>query len=298
MGGDSEGKSYVNIQSNLFINGPAKGGAAFTGGNADFHCYGDDNWQDNNMDGVYDPFEITDYNAATREAEPYDYPPLKLNAGNKLLTTNLPTVGASLPYRDPVDYYMVDEVMSYGKKGALISNEETLIYGAPNTWTVYGGVKKQDTDGDGMPDDWEIDHMTNPDVDDAMVIADNGYANIENYINDITVDDRDFFLRIPVGLTLEKATTQTLAINWRDYTFEEDGFAIELKKQDGDFAEIGRTKANATSYTISNLDPGTKYTVRVRAFQGDKYSEYTAETAMSTRPMEADIIDIDSYEAD
>ena len=43
MGGDSEGKSYVNIQSNLFINGPAVGGAAFTGGNSDFHCYGDDN---------------------------------------------------------------------------------------------------------------------------------------------------------------------------------------------------------------------------------------------------------------
>ena len=305
MGGDSEGKSYVNIQSNLFINGPAVGGAAFTGGNADFHCYGDDNWQDNNRDGVYDPFEITDYNAATREVEPYDYPPLKLNAGNKLLTTNLPTVGASLPYRDPVDYYMVDEVMSYGKKGALISNEETLIYGAPSTWKVYGGVKKQDTDGDGMPDEWEIDHMTDPNKDDAMVIDENGYANIENYINDITVDDRDFFLRTPVGLTLEKATTQTLVISWRDYTYDEDGFAIELlssplSEGSGEvFTEVGRTKANATGYTISNLEPGTKYTVRIRAFKGsDKFSEYTAETAMSTRPLEADVIDIDSYEAD
>ena len=299
MGGDSEGSSYVNIQSNLFINGPAKGGAAFTGGNADFHCYGVDNWQDRNMDGVFDPQEITDYNAATRESEPYDYPALKLNPGNDLLKTNLPTVGASLPYRDPVDYYMVDEVMSYGTKGALISNEETLIYGAPSTWKVYAGVKKQDTDGDGMPDEWEIDHMTDPNKDDAMEIdASNGYTNIENYINDITVEDRDFFLRIPVGLTLEKATTQTLNISWRDYTYEEDGFAIELKK-DGDFTEIARTGANRTSYTIADLEPGTKYTVRIRAFKGsDKYSEYTAETAMSTRPLEADMVDIDSYQPD
>ena len=30
MGGDSEGSFEVNIQSNLFINGPAKGGAAIT----------------------------------------------------------------------------------------------------------------------------------------------------------------------------------------------------------------------------------------------------------------------------
>ncbi len=298
MGGDSEGSSYVNIQSNLFINGPAKGGAAFTGGNADFHCYGVDNWQDNNMNGVFDPFEITDYNAATRVDTPYDYPTLKLNPGKTLLETNLPTVGATLPYRDMADCYMVDEVLSYGKSGALISNEETLVYGAPNTWKVYAGVKKQDTDGDGMPDEWEIDHMTDPNKDDAMVISDTGYTNIENYINDITVEDRDFFLRTPVGLTLDKATTQTLAISWRDYTYDEDGFIIELKK-DGDFAEVARTKANTKSYTIANLEPGVKYTVRVRAFKGsDQFSEYTAETAMSTRPLETDVVDIDSYQPD
>ena len=63
MGGDSAGDSYCNIESNLFINGPAKGGAAFTGGNSNFHFYGDDNWQDSNMDGKYDPVLVTDYSA-------------------------------------------------------------------------------------------------------------------------------------------------------------------------------------------------------------------------------------------
>ena len=197
MGGDSEGKSYVNIQSNLFINGPAIGGAAFTGGNADFHCYGDDNWQDNNINGLFDPFEITDYNAATRETTPYDYPELQLTPGRTLLETNLPTVGASLPYRDPADYYMIDEVMSYGKSGALISNEETLIYGAPSTWSVYAPAKKQDTDNDGMPDVWEQANGTNPNANDALNIVD-GYYNIERYINSITVDDRDYFLRVRI----------------------------------------------------------------------------------------------------
>ena len=298
MGGDSEGKSYVNIQSNLFINGPAKGGAAFTGGNADFHCYGVDNWQDNNMNGVFDPFEITDYNAATRESTPYDYPELELNPGKTLLETNLPTVGASLPYRDPVDYYMVDEVMSYGKKGALISNEESLVYGAPSTWTVYAGQKKQDSDNDGMPDEWETANGTNPTKSDAMTIADNGYANIENYINSITVDDRDFFLRAPVALTLDKATTTTLVISWRDYTYDEDAFVIEVKQEDGTFKEVGQTPANTTTFTITNLEPGTKYVVRVKADSNIESSDYTPETEMTTRPLEVGIIDIDSYEAD
>ena len=294
MGGDSEGKSYVNIQSNLFINGPAKGGAAFTGGNADFHCYGDDNWQDRNIDGIFDPSIITDYNAATRESEPYPYPELQLNPGDKLLETNLPTVGASLPYRDMVDCYMVDEVMSYGKSGALISNEESLIYGAPSTWNVYAGVKKQDSDGDGMPDEWEIDNGTDPAKDDAMVIDSNGYANIENYINEITVDDRDYFLRAPVGLTLDKATTTTLAVSWRDYTYDETGFIVEIKK-DGQWTVAGETAANTTSFTITGLEPGTKYAVRVKADSHIDSSDYTPETDMSTRPLEVGVIDLDSY---
>ncbi len=297
MGGDSEGKSYVNIQSNLFINGPAKGGAAFTGGNADFHCYGVDNWQDNDMNGLFNPFEITDYNAATREAQPYDYPALELNPGRTLLETNLPTVGASLPYRDPVDCYMVDEVLSYGKQGALISNEEALVYGAPSTWKVFAGVKRADTDSDGMPDAWEQANGTDPAKDDAMTIAANGYANIENYINSITVHDRDPFLRTPVGLELTSATTTTLKLSWRDYTFEEEGFAVEMKQGDS-FVEVGRTKANATTYTLTDLEPGTKYVVRVRAFAADQTSDYTNVVEMSTRPVEVGVIDIDSYQPD
>ena len=293
MGGDSEGKSYVNIESNLFINGPAKGGAAFTGGNADFHCYGNDNWQDQNIDGVFNPKEITDYNAATREPKPYDYPALELNPGRTLLETNLPTVGASLPYRDPVDFYMADEVLSYGRQGALISNEESLIYGAPSKWSVYAGEKRADADGDGMPDAWEETNGTNPQKDDAMTIATNGYANIENYINSITQADRQFFLRIPVALVLDKATTQSLTVSWRDYTTDEDGFLLEIKA-DGDWQETARTAANTTACTISNLQPGTKYGVRISAFKGDKQSGF-AQTDMSTRPVEVGIVDVETF---
>lgn len=300
MGGDSEGSSYVNIENNLFINGPAKGGNALGGGNSDFHFYGNDNWQDANLDGVLNPSLVTNNGGGDQVAEPYDYPELEKWAGNSLVENLLPVVGASLPYRDYTDYYMIDEVMSFGTKGALIANEASLKYGTPDTWTVWAGNNRVDTDGDGMPDAWETANGTDPTKNDAMTKADNGYANIENYINSITLDSRDYFLRTPICLELAHSTSSELEIEWCDYTYGEDGFAIELKGGNyASFTEVLRTEANAKGCIVGELTPGTTYTVRVRAFAGtDKFSEYTAETIMKTRPEEVDMVDCDSFVGD
>ena len=301
MGGDSEGSSYVNIESNLFINGPAKGGNCFGGANADFHCYGDDNWQDNNMDGVFNPYLVTDYSASTRVDKPYDYPALDLYPGDSLLELNIPTVGASLPYRDQADCYMVDEVMSYGKKGALITYETSLPIGAPDKWAWWSGTKKVDTDGDGMPDAWETANGTDPNKADATVKAANGYLNIENYINSITAEDRQFFLRQPITLALESATTSTVTLAWRDYTYAEDGFAVEVKQADGTWKEAARTAAGATSCQVAGLEQGTQYEMRVCAFAqkdgAEVKSEYASGT-FTTRQVEVGIIDIDTFSPD
>ncbi len=301
MGGDSQGSSYVNIESNLFINGPAKGGNCFGGANADFHCYGDDNWQDKNMDGVFDPDLVTDYSAATRVDKPYDYPTLDLYPGNELLEKNIPTVGASLPYRDQSDCYMVDEVMSYGKQGKIITYETSLPIGAPDTWAWWKGETVKDTDGDGMPDAWEIANGTDPNKDDATVLAANGYLNIENYINSITASDRQFFLRQPITLQLSNATTTTFALTWRDYTYAEEGFGVEIKQADGTWKEAVRTEANATSCTIEGLEPGTQYEVRAFAFakhNGEEVRSDYATGTFTTRQIEQGIVDIDTFQPD
>lgn len=300
MGGDSEGTSYVNIESNLFINGPANGGNALGGGNSLFHFYGEDNWQDSNMDGVFSPNLVTNNGGADQVSTPYPYPYLEKYNGDELLTKNIPTVGASLPYRDQADYYMIDELMSYGTEGNLISMEKTLPIGTPDTWAWYKGVNKTDTDGDGMPDTWENANGTNPAVNDATLKADNGYLNIENYINGITAESRDFFLRAPITLELGKATTSTLTLTWRDYTYDEEGFSVEVEKN-GEWVEVGRTGENAKSFTIKDLDEATIYNVRVRAFGTNDgvevYSEYSTGT-FATRQAEVGIIDIDNFVGD
>lgn len=151
-----------------------------------------------------------------------------------------------------------------------------------------------------MPDEWEKTHGTDPNKDDAMVIATNGYANIENYINGITVDDRDYFLRAPMCVEFVSATTTSIKLKWRDYTYAEDGFIVELKKAGEEaWKEVARVAANSTSCTIEGLEPGTAFLTRVRAFEGsDKFSEYSPELTMTTRPVEAGMLDIDSYQPD
>ena len=294
MGGDSEGTSYVNIESNMFINGPAVGGDALTGGNERFHFYGADNWQDKNRDGVYNPTEFTGDGGGDRQAQPYAYPELEKWSANDLVEKLLPDVGASLPYRDLADCYMVDEVLSFGTEGKLITNENELPIGVPTTWPWFTGQKAADIDGDGMPDWWEEANGTNKNANDAMTKAANGYANIENYINSITKDNRPFFLRQPMLLTLKDATTNSLTLSWADYTEGEDGFIVEIK-QNGSFVEVGRTSDSEFLIADLDLNPATAYQVRVCAYMDDKKSDYTPELTVKTRPEQVDIIDCETF---
>lgn len=296
MGGDSEGQSYCNIVGNLFINGPVGNGDGFTGGNSNFHCYVKDNYQDKNKDGVYNPSPVTTFSGSDVVATPYKYPVLPTVSSTSLIDDLIPNVGASLPYRDYTDYYMIDELKSFGKDGALISNENSLFYGNPSTWKVWTGSKKVDTDGDGMPDDWESSNGTNPSVNDAMKKSSNGYTNIENYINSIVGGSVEQYLRAPLNVEQVSATTTSMTIRWRDWTRGEDGFAVELKTPESDFVEVARTTADKSSILLSGLKPGSTYSIRVRAFKGDSFSSYSDVVVYKTKPEEAGIVDIDTFE--
>ena len=75
------------------------------------------------------------------QAAPYNYPVLPTLPANTLIENLLPAVGASLPYRDYADYYVVNEVKSFGKKGELIANENTLPFSTLAAG-IYGQVQQ------------------------------------------------------------------------------------------------------------------------------------------------------------
>lgn len=300
MGGDSEGTSYVHITNNLFINGPSGGGNAITSGNADFHVYAVDNWQDKNVNGILDPYEIprSEYSGGpTFHEQPFDkYPELPAWPASELVDKLLPDVGATLPYRDLVDFYMVHQAKSFGLEGTLLSTETLLPFGVPSSWTLKSFEKPVDSDGDGMPDEWETANGTNPNVNDAMVIASNGYANIENYLNSLTTENREFFLRTPVLLQASGTTDTSVTLFWYDFTEGEEGFAIE-QEVDGEYKEIAKTDAGTETYTVSALTAGTAYKFRVRAYKGESYSDY-AELEVKTKPEYVEMVDCDTFVGD
>ena len=300
MGGESEGDSYVNVTNNCFIQGPEDGVPPFNLGNSSFHIYAGDNIFDSSRNGRFDPYLIppAEYvGPPDFQSVAYDYPVLPTWPANQLFDSLLPSVGASLPYRDYADYYVIDEVKSLGLKGELIANESSLPFNAPTTWGLWAGNPRTDTDNDGMPDLWESANGTNPGVDDAMMITANGYTNIENYINSITKDDSQDYLRTPLGLRKDSATQSTLYLSWLDYTDGEAGFYVE-KKLNGIWTRIDTTKYDVNHVAISGMLPEQSDTFRVVAFKDNMLSDYSKELVAKTRPVVVPVLDTASFAPD
>uniref|UniRef100_L2FBN5 Pectate lyase n=1 Tax=Colletotrichum fructicola (strain Nara gc5) TaxID=1213859 RepID=L2FBN5_COLFN len=100
---------------------------------------------------------------------------------NNFYDSNKDGVGASIA-RDAVDAALVKQIASYGKSGALISDEATM----GGVGTIEAGTAKKDTDGDGIPDEYETANGLNAnDKSDGMKIGAGGYTNLEIYVNSL-----------------------------------------------------------------------------------------------------------------
>ena len=301
MGGDSEGESFANCVSNYFINGPMKSVNALSGANERYHIYAEDNWWDKNRDGIYNGYLVpqSEYSGGPDfQTSPYNYPVLPTWPAVSLIDSVLPGVGASLPYRDLIDYYVIDELKSFGLKGKIITNETENPVGTPSQWTMWPGTNRVDTDKDGMPDAWEASHGLNPNVaSDATQIAANGYLNIENYINSIDKTYSQDFLRAPLCLVADSTTQNSVFLSWFDFTEKEQGYCVE-KKINGTYVEIARTQPNGNIYQMTNLNPEEICMFRVRAFNANGYSAYSNELTVKTKPIPVAVLNLSSFTPD
>jgi hypothetical protein len=75
------------------------------------------------------------------------------------------------------------------------------------TGVYTGGTPYVDSDGDGIPDSWEVSHSLNPNNPaDGPALATNGYTNLENFLNELAGDTA-----AATGVTLPPQ----LLVHWR-----------------------------------------------------------------------------------
>lgn len=283
MGGDSAGDSWAEISGNYWVTGPWKKAAfPLVGGNSNFRYTAEGNFYDSNLNGTLDGHEMTDEEyeksggkrvagVAELEAEgaPHSIPKIEGRmTAPEALEYVLAFGGASLPVRDEVDQYIIDEVMSYGTLGSTggIATEKSLPH--KGTGTLYGGYKPLDTDGDGIPDEWEKANGLNPeDASDAAAIAENGYANIENYV--FTIDAAYPYLKNPTELKAVKNEETAITLEWKNNELEATGFVVELSVDGVAFEKVGNTEADVTTLRIENLEKDRLYYFRVYALGKD-----------------------------
>ena len=110
---------------------------------------------------------------------------IKIEKASKAYENVLKNAGANL-YRDQVDQKIIADVKEGTADGEFngIINSQEEVGGWPEIISKEGPV---DTDGDGIPDEWEIKYGLNPNnkEDGSQYKLEKYYTNLEMYLNSL-----------------------------------------------------------------------------------------------------------------
>ena len=195
----------IKPESSRDKNKPDTFGKAYVNGNI---VVGNERVTKNNWDGgvqVYHEPDAGKFADQIKVDAPFDMPNVTIMDANTAYEFVLNNVGATFPRRDAVDARVVETV----RTGKAIYAEDAEPFETPyvkrrlpaDSYKLgiitdirqvgglpeYNGTPYVDSDGDGMPDAWEIKYGLNPnDPSDAVLdMNGDGYTNIEKYINGI-----------------------------------------------------------------------------------------------------------------
>ena len=228
--------------------------------------------------------------ALARVNEPFNYAPVETQTAPEAYLSVLAEAGASFPYRDPVDSRIVEEVETgevtyggvYGVGKGIIDTQETV-----GGWPVlFSAPAPEDSDLDGMPDEWELANGTDPQdaADQNEDLDADGYTNLEEYLNGILGTEPDAFLKHPANVAVLEATTTSLSLSWEDYADNETEIVVERSTEGEEFAVVATLPADATTFQDEDLLPETLYLYRLMAVNETEASAYSLVVSGTTLP--------------
>jgi hypothetical protein len=200
VGGHSQADHVLDVIGNYFIAGPSSSVHAMGEFWPSDHVFAADNYLDADKDGVLNgrPVVAADFKdnggAPTLMDKPTitPAPPLTIDSAQNAYAKVLADAGDSL-HRDSVDQRLVADVKSNGKTGSTIHDPATM----GGLGELHGGPAPRDSDGDGIPDEWETAHGLNPhDAADGNKLDKEGYTMLEEYLNGLIVQAKTALIRI------------------------------------------------------------------------------------------------------
>ena len=283
VGGHSAADNYQDVMNNYFITGPSSGSSNkyFDQWTETDHLYSTGNYTDDNRDGKLNGRQITDYNGATPMQQPNlkCQAPMNLEPAEDAFHAVMEHAGASR-VRDSHDLRIIEQLASLGTKGAFIANEQDV----GGIGTLAGADAPADSDGDGMPDEWEKANGTDPDKADANGDADgNGYTNIEDYVNSLA--HKSDYIMYPQAVTATLKDPTTVVLTWKNAEEGADKIVVEMSENGVDYTTAAEVEGNATTATIQGLKEGQVYYFRLKAVKGDEQSLYSAAVSVNDEHM-------------
>lgn len=283
VGGHSAADNYQDVMNNYFITGPSSGSSNkyFDQWTETDHLYSTGNYTDDNRDGKINGRLITDYNGATPMQQPNlkCQAPMNLEPAEDAFYAVMEHAGASR-VRDSHDLRIIEQLASLGTKGAFIANEQDV----GGIGTLAGADAPADSDGDGMPDEWEKANGTDPDKADANGDADgNGYTNIEDYVNSLA--HKSDYIMYPQAVTATLKDPTTVVLTWKNAEEGADKIVVEMSENGVDYTTAAEVEGNATTATIQGLKEGQVYYFRLKAVKGDEQSLYSAAVSVNDEHM-------------
>jgi len=113
------------------------------------------------------------------------------------------------------------------------------------------------------------------------VAAYNSIGN-SNYSNETNATTPDIAPAAPGNLTANSVNSTQINLQWTDNSNNETGFKIERKTATSQWAQIGMTGMNSTTYSDQGLTPNTTYYYRVAAYNSIGNSNYSNEANAKT----------------
>jgi len=132
------------------------------------------------------------------KTEPMPYALVTTHTAEKAYEKVLAYAGASL-HRDALDAIIADDARnttatftgaSESDRPGIIDVPEEAKTDGDDAWPMLVSEEAlTDTDGDGIPDNWEVANGLNPnDAADGAAVTDDGYTNLEHYLNSLVED--------------------------------------------------------------------------------------------------------------